>query len=724
MKLPLFLIAIALFFPLMIMAQDVTTLDVTTGDYNIIEKDGGHIIEMEGHGYLREPGKPMLPSKSFMVALPPGARVQSVDVRGSGATELPGKYRIMPSSPIIPIAEPQQYPYLVKEMKHEWKMNKDAIYSKDQAYPRERGKLNSSGTLRKYSYASVSVYPFSYYPQSGRLIHFDMARIRIKYDLPPSGSIEAQQVEELKRDTLADERAAGLFINYAQVRELYEPVSSKPVSPVQNYDYVIITTGSLHGAVTASNFVEWKASAGYSMKTVLITDPEISDEPRSDLAEQIRGFLRSYYGQWGIEYVLLAGDIAAIPMRLCYPDSSNHTYNPDTPYNSGGAVPTDYYYADLSYSDASSWDSDGDGFCGEYGQDSPDFLPEIYVGRIPTSDSARITYTLNKLVAFEQDTAAWKSQALHAGAIVFFENQDNSGYPFIDGARLADALETDLMNDWTVSHYSEQEGIVSSEYSWPALSLSAFTDDWCNGEYAVVNWEGHGSASGVYRMVWLWDDGDGIPETDGSDGMESAPFIAVWANLDDDYPSIVFAVSCNVGYPEPNVQGNLGIDLLTKPGSGSAVAVLSATRPAAISAEGPTSGGAESFCYEFNRNMIIGTDGLENIGNAFYDAKSYCHQSYGWDHYYEYQNLFDYNLYGDPALVREGIPEPICGDANGDSSVNILDVTCLINYLYKSGPPPDSQRAGDADGSGDINLLDITYLINYIYKNGPGPLCP
>lgn len=65
-----------------------------------------------------------------------------------------------------------------------------------------------------------------------------------------------------------------------------------------------------------------------------------------------------------------------------------------------------------------------------------------------------------------------------------------------------------------------------------------------------------------------------------------------------------------------------------------------------------------------------------------------------------------------------------CGDANGDGTVNILDVTRLINYLYKGGPIPDPPEAGDANGNGTINILDVTHIINYLYKGGPDPICP
>ncbi len=65
----------------------------------------------------------------------------------------------------------------------------------------------------------------------------------------------------------------------------------------------------------------------------------------------------------------------------------------------------------------------------------------------------------------------------------------------------------------------------------------------------------------------------------------------------------------------------------------------------------------------------------------------------------------------------------ICGDASGNGMVNALDVTFLINYLYKHGPAPNPWQAGDANGNGLVNALDITYLINFLYKHGPSPNC-
>lgn len=66
----------------------------------------------------------------------------------------------------------------------------------------------------------------------------------------------------------------------------------------------------------------------------------------------------------------------------------------------------------------------------------------------------------------------------------------------------------------------------------------------------------------------------------------------------------------------------------------------------------------------------------------------------------------------------------LCGDPNGDGNINLLDVTFLINYLYKEGADPSPLESADVNNTANINILDISYLINYIYKEGSPPDCP
>jgi hypothetical protein len=68
--------------------------------------------------------------------------------------------------------------------------------------------------------------------------------------------------------------------------------------------------------------------------------------------------------------------------------------------------------------------------------------------------------------------------------------------------------------------------------------------------------------------------------------------------------------------------------------------------------------------------------------------------------------------------------EYLCGDINNDRTVNLLDITSLIAYLYQGGPAPDPLESADVNSDGAVNILDITYLIAYLYQGGPEPDCP
>ncbi len=642
---------------------DRVIVSLEAGAYRITDCVMGQHIEMECFGDIMMPGGPMLPMKRFLIALPPGSRAQSVEILGSQTSELPGVYGIAPFPGIMFLPGMPRFDEAMQRLGDEWEAANNAVYFSDDPFPEKPVWLAGKGTLRKYAYAAVAFSPFTYHPESGRLEYRNEIEVAIVCERAAPGGSEAASAGRVMLDRKADEKASAIFSNYREIADLYMSDGPLEAPLADTYDYVIITTGDLVGAVTASGFLTWKTALGYSLKTVLITDTEITSRPGGDLAEQIRNFLRAYYATWGIEYVLLVGDYATVPMRICYPDPNYHVYDPSDPGLIAPGTPTDYYYADLSYPDATSWDSDGDGYHGEYGQDDPDFLPEVAVGRIPVNDSTRITYTLDKLVAFEQDTGTWKENVLHAGSILFFENQNHGDYPLIDGTTLLDSMETGLMGGMGITHMSEQAGLVTSPFPWPAISEAAFTSAWGSGEHAYVNWSGHGWSDGAYRTTWAWDDGDGVPEQ-GNGEMQSYRFIGIGAsNLDDDHPSIVFAVSCNVGYPDPNPYGNLGIDLLTLPGWGASAGIASSSRPAAVARDWKaTGGGTEQLCYEFNRHMIsLG----EKVGDALYDGKFYATTNYGWDNIYEYMDLYNYNLYGDPALEVGGATAGVAWDISG-----------------------------------------------------------
>ena len=55
------------------------------------------------------------------------------------------------------------------------------------------------------------------------------------------------------------------------------------------------------------------------------------------------------------------------------------------------------------------------------------------------------------------------------------------------------------------------------------------------------------------------------------------------------------------------------------------------------------------------------------------------------------------------------------------SGYDISYAVCMINYLFKGGPPPDPFEYADVNCDGDFTLADVVYLINYLFRNGPPP---
>ena len=692
----------------------IYTFSVKISDsYNIIQegKNNYDVILMDQFYNIIDPGKPSLPSKKYLIALDPGAKVSSVEITGLKCIQIPGKYNIKPTSVVTPVIDPMINRDSIDNDNNEWNEKYKSIYSSDDAFPNTPGELLCKGTFHDYVYVSVVIYPFRFHPLTGRIFKYDSIEIKVEY--------KNEKVNEINYNKIISEKASKLFVNYDEIKELYKPTNISVSSISQTFDYIIITTSDLYHSIVSSYFLEWKSSVGFNPRIVNITDELIIEQSGHDLAEKIRTFLREYFNQWGIRYVLIVGNYDTVPMRYCFFNKNNHqSYSNLSDFWKTGEVPTDYYYADLSYPDEESWDSDGDGFYGEYGDDNVDFLAEVFVGRIPTNDPSRVRYTLEKSIVFESDTGEWKNNVLLAGAIIDFRR-------FKDGAHTLNFIENNVMANMPVSHHSEQEGVKASDYPWNPLTEESFINDWKTGNYGVVNWFAHGWCDSASRYIWESDDdGDGRAD---SNELVWRDMINIESNLDDDYPSIVFDMSCLVGYPEPcpdewpdDWKGNLGIDLLTKPSFGSSVGILCETRFGYIGVLNfpEEQGGIESICYEFNKNLITKQ---ESLGEAFYNAKFYCNENCPISDSREYSNMEGYNLYGDPSLVYKGIesegrPEKpvIFGTVSGKvgkdynySGLSIDPDGDNIYYFFEWGDKTNSGWIGPFNSGDSCNVSHL-----------------
>ena len=69
----------------------------------------------------------------------------------------------------------------------------------------------------------------------------------------------------------------------------------------------------------------------------------------------------------------------------------------------------------------------------------------------------------------------------------------------------------------------------------------------------------------------------------------------------------------------------------------------------------------------------------------------------------------------------------ITGDLNADGRpATILDLTFLIDNIYRGGPDPICIFEGDLNGDGiTISVKDMTFMIEFIFRGGVSPVaCP
>ena len=70
----------------------------------------------------------------------------------------------------------------------------------------------------------------------------------------------------------------------------------------------------------------------------------------------------------------------------------------------------------------------------------------------------------------------------------------------------------------------------------------------------------------------------------------------------------------------------------------------------------------------------------------------------------------------------DGLRGNIDNDPEGNNA-NIIDLTFLVDFIFRGGSAPLCPAEADIDGSGGSgDVVDLTYLVDYIFRSGPGPV--
>jgi len=351
------------------------------GAYEIVDlSEDLQQINMEGFGQILQPGWPKLPSRIFHIAIPPGVKVDEIRTNPLEVVELEGVYNIRPAPMVNAVSAP---PEKVKMDLVEYEQIVSEAYSTDSKYPTETGGSARQGGYRRYNLAQVRFSPFQYQAQSGKLSLCKTLEVVVTYSSSQAHQAEAALMNERVLPEVA-ERASSLIENYEEAQQWYDSGASPAGAPVGTTGgYVIITTEALRDAVDP--LVRWETCKG---RAVYIRTVEWLDTNSwgVDRAEKIRNWLRNNLVSLDILKVCLIGDVADVPFRYTHPNGPDGPDDNSTPWQVGDSVPTDMYYAELTGTDATSWNSNGDSMYGQRTVDNVQFPTEVDVGRIPWGD--------------------------------------------------------------------------------------------------------------------------------------------------------------------------------------------------------------------------------------------------------------------------------------------------------------------------------------------------
>jgi hypothetical protein len=407
-------------------------------------------------------GEPNVPSKGVFLLLPPKSKVSTIDITPGERIVLGSGLLVEPTGQSIPILPMDNLPVPVP--------NKN-IYNSDTQYPGSLYTQVGVYSFRGYQILVLLLHPIQYNPVTGELVYYK--------NLDVSVTIEATGISTVfYRGLEQDQTEVQQKVDNPQMVLRYNEEYTSSVLPFDNYDLLILTTDALK-----SSFEPLKQA--HDATGVLTVIKTLTDVGASDL-ESIRDYIVDAYTNWGIEYVLIGGDMNIVPAPILWVSGmdENTTYYEDE-------MPADIYFACLdgpyNYDGDSKWGEPNDGTNG----DDVDLIAEVYVGRACVDSTTDVNNFVTKTVAYinKNPDDEYLKEVCFAG-----EYLGDYGIASYSGAYL-DQLEDGSSDDgYTTVGMPSSDYIINKlydapGYDWPPSAIIAIIN---NGVH-IINHLGHAS---------------------------------------------------------------------------------------------------------------------------------------------------------------------------------------------------------------------------------------
>ncbi|HSG29187.1 MAG TPA: C25 family cysteine peptidase, partial [Candidatus Krumholzibacterium sp.] len=242
---------------------------------------------------------------------------------------------------------------------------------------------------------------------------------------------------------------------------------STPSTPLA-CDYLIVTSEALEPSfVPLRDFYNRRG-----LKTRILTTEDIDAWFRGrDLCEKVRTAIVHHYSDYGIEYVLLGGDVDVVPYRgfTCTVDSEGEL-QPDEELPAtvriDNRIPSDIYFSNLD----GDWNDDGDILWGEPGEE--DLYSEIAVGRACVSTPGEAAIFVHKTTMYQDDPVANQLRRV----LLLGENLTNEPMTWgaddleqlIDTCQAHDYSTTGVPPDFDITTYFDRD-----IYTWSGIDVVA-----------------------------------------------------------------------------------------------------------------------------------------------------------------------------------------------------------------------------------------------------------
>jgi len=384
-------------------------------------------VYIPGHSPVYSAGKPELPVLSRIITIPEGAdyKIRISEVKNT---------RLHPSSKKI---KGILYPAQESETKSDTQRKKEfridrEIYDSKTTIPSDTVLIEPLGSLRNNRLFNISIIPARYNPRTNSIEVITSMKVEI-----------SNIVSGVKKSEIAAEESV-LFTESLEKSVLnYDPDDVIPGFSDKPVKMIILTDTTFRKFLTP--FIKWKSQKGLDVK-VLYRGKKYA----GDTYTEIKSTLSNIYNTSNPkpEYLLIIGDTKKIP------------------YYGNGNI-TDMYYGEF----------DGNG----------DYIPEMYIGRLPVSDTTQLKNVLDKIIQYEKFDFS-VNNTFHSRALVT-GGTDAANIKIINGQIY-----------YAVSNYINNANKLTGYYLYYEQALKPNAEDSIRNltrkGLSFINYTGHGDAYG------------------------------------------------------------------------------------------------------------------------------------------------------------------------------------------------------------------------------------